>query len=156
MAGRARRPLRFKPGVKVGTPQLAELVAAVRTEEEQISLGGSAKGKGNFSFSGLKTSVVNYVRKNPDVSAADVAASFQATVVKTLVRKSLRAGQRLGIRRLVLTGGVAANTALREALGAFRAALEDDLEFIAGTMRGACRASSENARLCGARQMSFH
>ena len=39
-------------------------------------------------------------------------------MVKTLVRKSLRAGQRLGIRRLVLTGGVAANTALREALGA--------------------------------------
>src|SRR5262249_24418429 len=46
------------------------------------------------------------------------AASFQATVVKTLVRKSLRAGQRLGIRRVVLTGGVAANTAIRQALQA--------------------------------------
>ena len=46
----------------------------------------------DFSFSGLKTSVVNYVRKNPDVSAADVAASFQAAVVDVLVAKARRAG----------------------------------------------------------------
>jgi tRNA N6-adenosine threonylcarbamoyltransferase len=78
-------------------------------------------GAPDFSFSGIKTAVSLHVRKAGALSTAqvaDVAASFQATVVKTLVRKSLRAGQRLGIRRLVLTGGVAANTALREALGA--------------------------------------
>ena len=78
-------------------------------------------GVPDFSFSGIKTAVSLHVRKAGALSTAqvaDVAASFQATVVKTLVRKSLRAGQRLGIRRLVLTGGVAANTALREALGA--------------------------------------
>ncbi len=49
----------------------------------------------DFSFSGLKTSVVNYVRKNPDVSAADVAASFQAAVVDVLVTKA-RQGRSLG------------------------------------------------------------
>ncbi len=73
------------------------------------------------AFSGIKTAVSLHVRKAGSLSTAqvaDVAASFQATVVKTLVGKSLRAGQRLGIRRLVLTGGVAANTALRQALGA--------------------------------------
>jgi len=78
-------------------------------------------GAPDFSFSGIKTAVSLHVRKAGALSTAqvaDVAASFQATVVKTLVRKSLRAGQRLGIRRLVLTGGVAANTALRQALGA--------------------------------------
>jgi putative glycoprotease GCP len=78
-------------------------------------------GAPDFSFSGIKTAVSLHVRKSGALSpaeVADVAASFQATVVKTLVRKSLRAGQRLGIRRLVLTGGVAANTALRQALGA--------------------------------------
>jgi len=48
---------------------------------------------------------------------ADVAASFQATVVKMLVRKTVRAALRLGIKRIVLTGGVAANGALRAALG---------------------------------------
>jgi N6-L-threonylcarbamoyladenine synthase len=78
-------------------------------------------GAPDFSFSGIKTAVSLHVRRAGSLSAmeiADVAASFQATVVKTLVRKSLRAGQRLGIRRIVLTGGVAANTALRRALQA--------------------------------------
>ena len=68
----------------------------------------------DFSFSGLKTSVVNYVRKNPDVSAADVAASFQAAVVDVLVAKARRAAASVGARGLVLGGGVAANSLLRE------------------------------------------
>jgi N6-L-threonylcarbamoyladenine synthase len=46
---------------------------------------------------------------------ADIAASFQATVVKMLVRKTVRAALRLGVRRVVLTGGVAANGPLRSA-----------------------------------------
>jgi N6-L-threonylcarbamoyladenine synthase len=68
----------------------------------------------DFSFSGLKTSVVNYVRKHPDVSAADVAASFQAAVVDVLVAKARRAAAAVGARGLVLGGGVAANSLLRE------------------------------------------
>jgi N6-L-threonylcarbamoyladenine synthase len=47
---------------------------------------------------------------------ADVCASFQATVIKMLVRRTLRAATQLGIRQILLTGGVAANRALREAL----------------------------------------
>jgi len=70
-------------------------------------------------FSGIKTAVSLHVRRagsqSPD-QAADVAASFQATVVKMLVRQTLHAGQRVGTRRVVLTGGVAANTDLRQAL----------------------------------------
>ena len=54
---------------------------------------------------------------------ADIAASFQAAAVKMLVRKTARAAQRLGITRVVLTGGVAANTALRESLAAAAAEL---------------------------------
>ena len=53
----------------------------------------------DFSFSGLKTSVVNHVRKNPDVSAADVAASFQAAVVDVLVAKARRAAAPVGRAR---------------------------------------------------------
>ena len=68
----------------------------------------------DFSFSGLKTSVINHVRKNPDVSAADVAASFQAAVVDVLVTKARRAAQQVGARALALGGGVAANSLLRE------------------------------------------
>ncbi|MFZ4810855.1 MAG: tRNA (adenosine(37)-N6)-threonylcarbamoyltransferase complex transferase subunit TsaD [Ilumatobacteraceae bacterium] len=68
----------------------------------------------DFSFSGLKTSVINYVRKHPDVSSADVAASFQAAVVDVLVVKARRAAQAVGAKGLVLGGGVAANSLLRE------------------------------------------
>jgi len=68
----------------------------------------------DFSFSGLKTSVVNYVRKNPSVDTADVAASFQAAVVDVLVAKAAKAADQVGAKGLVLGGGVAANSLLRE------------------------------------------
>ncbi len=51
----------------------------------------------DFSFSGLKTAVVQWVRKHPDAAVADVAASFQAAVVDVLVAKLLRAAHRTGI-----------------------------------------------------------
>ncbi len=70
----------------------------------------------NFSFSGLKTSVVNYVRKNPDVAAADVAASFQDAVCDVLITKARRAAKEVGAKGLCLGGGVAANSQLREQL----------------------------------------
>lgn len=76
-------------------------------------------GAPDFSFSGIKTAVSLHVRRAGALDAAqvaDIAASFQATAVKMLVRKTVKAALRTGVRRLVLTGGVAANTALREAL----------------------------------------
>jgi N6-L-threonylcarbamoyladenine synthase len=76
-----------------------------------------------FSFSGLKTSVVNYVRKHPEVETADVAASFQEAVVDVLVAKARRAAKDVGAKALALGGGVAANSRLREA---FLAACEED------------------------------
>src|SRR5262245_322166 len=77
-------------------------------------------GARDFSFSGIKTSVSLYVKRHGPLSAsgvADVAASFQAAVVKMLVRKTVRAALHLGVKRVVLTGGVAANGPLRQALG---------------------------------------
>jgi N6-L-threonylcarbamoyladenine synthase len=70
----------------------------------------------SFSFSGLKTAVVNHVRRHPDVSTADVAASFQDAVVDVLVTKARRAAREVGARGLCLGGGVAANSALRSRL----------------------------------------
>jgi N6-L-threonylcarbamoyladenine synthase len=78
-------------------------------------------GAPDFSFSGLKTAVSLFVKRQGPLSparVADVAASFQATAVKMLVRKTVRAAVRRGARTIVLTGGVAANGALRAALGA--------------------------------------
>lgn len=70
----------------------------------------------DFSFSGLKTAVVQYVRKHPDVAVADVAASFQAAVVDVLVTKLLAAARDSGIDAIVVGGGVAANSGLRDRL----------------------------------------
>ncbi len=68
----------------------------------------------DFSFSGLKTAVVNHVRKHPDVSTADVCAGFQDAVVDVLVTKARRAAAAVGAKGLCLGGGVAANSQLRE------------------------------------------
>ena len=67
----------------------------------------------DFSFSGLKTAVVNHVRKHPDVATPDVAASFQEAVVDVLVTKARRAARDVGAKGLCLGGGVAANSSLR-------------------------------------------
>ena len=67
----------------------------------------------DFSFSGLKTSVVTYVRNNPDAAVNDTAASFQAAVVDVLVTKAMRAVDETGVKTVCLGGGVAANSLLR-------------------------------------------
>ncbi|MDZ4825431.1 MAG: tRNA (adenosine(37)-N6)-threonylcarbamoyltransferase complex transferase subunit TsaD, partial [Actinomycetota bacterium] len=67
----------------------------------------------NFSFSGLKTAVVQWVRAHPEAEVADVAASFQAAVVDTLLTKLVRAAEKYDFGTVVIGGGVAANSALR-------------------------------------------
>ena len=71
-----------------------------------------------FSFSGLKTAVVNHVRNEPDAPTADVAASFQAAVVDALVTKTRWAVEATGAVGACLGGGVAANSLLRERFAA--------------------------------------
>ncbi len=76
----------------------------------------------DFSFSGLKTAVRNHLAlfksrdkgMDPALSVRDVAASFQAAVVDTLVDKTMRAAEDTGVNKIVVAGGVAANSALRK------------------------------------------
>lgn len=70
----------------------------------------------DFSFSGLKTAVVNHVRRHPEATTEDVAASFQQAVTDVLVTKARRAAGAHGAKGLALAGGVAANSQLREAV----------------------------------------
>lgn len=76
----------------------------------------------DFSFSGLKSAVINYLHHDRQTGhvtpPSDVAASFQAAVVDVLVEKTLRAACDHGFKTIVIAGGVSANTALREALAA--------------------------------------
>ncbi|SPX84751.1 tRNA (adenosine(37)-N6)-threonylcarbamoyltransferase complex transferase subunit TsaD [Moraxella ovis] len=76
----------------------------------------------DFSFSGMKTAVHNLIKDTPNsdsdpVVRANIAASFQHAVVDTLVKKCVRALKQTGLKRLVIAGGVSANTELRESLG---------------------------------------
>jgi N6-L-threonylcarbamoyladenine synthase len=70
----------------------------------------------DFSFSGLKTAVLNYTRKAPDAKKQDIAASFQKAVIEDLVSKALDASRQEGIKRITLSGGVSANSALRNTI----------------------------------------
>lgn len=74
----------------------------------------------NFSFSGLKSAFINKVhnaqQKDEILDQADLAASFQASVVDVLTTKTLKAAKKMAVKQLVVAGGVAANQGLRETL----------------------------------------
>ena len=76
----------------------------------------------DFSFSGLKSAVLNYLNKakmmQETVNDADVAASFQQAVIDVLVDNALRAASDFGMKKLALAGGVASNKTLRAAFAA--------------------------------------
>lgn len=80
------------------------------------------EGTHNFSFSGLKTAVLREVRKleeqDTEIPVADFAASFQEAVVEVLVVKTLQAAQEFEAKEILISGGVSANKALREAFKA--------------------------------------
>jgi N6-L-threonylcarbamoyladenine synthase len=89
--------------------------AATEGDPTAIAFPRGMKDEGyDFSFSGVKTSVITYVRKHPEASVPDVAASFQEAVVDVLVTKARRAAQEVGANALCLGGGVAANSVLRQ------------------------------------------
>ena len=75
----------------------------------------------DFSFSGTKTGVLNYLnqqkQKGEEIVPADVAASFQAAVMEVIVEKAIRAAKRTGRTQLAMAGGVASNSYLRRMLG---------------------------------------
>ena len=74
----------------------------------------------DFSFSGVKSAVLNYINqaqmKGEEVNRADLAASFQKAVVEVLVGNSMRAAEKLGMKKFAIAGGVASNSALREVM----------------------------------------
>ena len=79
-------------------------------------------GTYDFSFSGLKTAVLRALKRQigprTPRQTADMAASFQASVVEVLAEKSVRAAEEFGANAILLSGGVSANTALRRAVRA--------------------------------------
>ena len=74
----------------------------------------------DFSFSGVKSAVLNYLNechmKNIEVNRADVAASFQKAIVDVIVEHTMKAAKEYNIKKVALAGGVASNSALRGAM----------------------------------------
>jgi len=103
-----------------GGPQIDKL--AREGNPDAIDFPQALKEKGNyeFSFSGLKSAVINYLhnaeQKGLAINKADVAASFQKAVVDILVSKAISAVRQAGLDTLVLAGGVAANSSLEDCL----------------------------------------
>ena len=67
----------------------------------------------DFSFSGIKTAVINLHHKNPDVNKADLCISFEKTVSEVLVQNILKAIEQTGVKTIALAGGVSANSYIR-------------------------------------------
>ena len=67
----------------------------------------------DFSFSGIKTAVINLNHKNPNINKADLCASFQKNVTDTLIENVKKAVDKTKIKRIVLAGGVSANSYIR-------------------------------------------
>ena len=76
----------------------------------------------DFSFSGMKTAVIQHLQRNPAGSVEDAAASIQQAIVDVLVEKTARAARERGVAKIALAGGVAANSGLRRAFEALCAA----------------------------------
>ena len=103
------------PGGKV----LDELARTCGREAAEIpvfprGMTGPADDPHAFSFSGLKTAVARYVESKPETVTSDIAAGFQEAVADVLTMKAVRAATRLGVSTLLIAGGVAANSRLRE------------------------------------------
>ncbi len=101
-----------------GGPEIDRLA---REGSDSIEFVAKKKHKDyNLSYSGLKTAVVNYMhtaeQRGESVNKADVCASFQRTAVDMLVDTAMIAAKKTGVKRLVLAGGVAANSLLRSRL----------------------------------------
>ncbi|MBO5067377.1 MAG: tRNA (adenosine(37)-N6)-threonylcarbamoyltransferase complex transferase subunit TsaD [Clostridia bacterium] len=77
-------------------------------------------GEFDFSYSGLKTAVINYVHnqqeKGVEINKADVASSFQHSAIDVLIEKALKAADKCGYKTIAVSGGVGANGYLRTAL----------------------------------------
>ena len=104
-----------------GGPIIDELSKAGNPKAIRFPRAVLSKSSFDFSFSGVKTAVVNYTKTHPEPPGGyskdfikDVVSSFQEAVVEVLVKKTVRAAQHQGLKRIVLSGGVAANQRLRQ------------------------------------------
>ena len=99
--------------VGLGYPGGPKVDKLAKEGEPNIVLPKTHTDNLNFSFSGIKTAVLNLHHKNPDINKADLCASFEKNVAEVLVKNSLEALKQTGLQRIALAGGVSANSYIR-------------------------------------------
>lgn len=103
-----------------GGPEIDKCAATGNEDFVKFKKVSFGEGNYDFSFSGIKTGVMNYVnnaqQKGEEFKTEDIAASFQKSVVEVLVDRLLEASDKCGIKKIALAGGVAANSRLRKEL----------------------------------------
>ena len=103
-----------------GGPKIDKLAKEGNAEAIQFPKAKLESGPYDFSFSGVKSAVLNYINKckmqGEEFDRADLAASFQKAVVDTLVEKAVKAAKEYHMDKLAIAGGVASNSALRGAM----------------------------------------
>ena len=103
-----------------GGPHIEQLAKEGNADAIELPRAWMGEDNYDFSFSGLKSAVLNYLNKakmkGEEINPADVAASFQQAVLDVLVQKTVRAAVENGVDTILLAGGVAANGTLRTQL----------------------------------------
>lgn len=114
-----------------GGPKIDKLAKEGNAEAIQFPKAKLESGPYDFSFSGVKSAVLNYINKckmqGKEFDRADLAASFQKAVVDTLVEKAVKAAKEYHMDKLAIAGGVASNSALRGAME--NACKKEDIQF---------------------------
>ena len=103
-----------------GGPKIDKLAKEGNKNAISFPRAKVAENEYDFSFSGVKSAVLNYINgcnmKGEEINCADVAASFQEAVVDVLVTRTIDAAKAHGFKNVALAGGVASNSALREGM----------------------------------------
>ncbi len=100
--------------IGLGYPGGPKVDRLAREGEPNIDLPKTHIDGLDFSFSGVKTAIINLHHKNPDLNKANLCASFEKYVTDTLLENTLKAAKQLKVKKIALAGGVSANSYIRE------------------------------------------
>ena len=102
--------------IGLGYPGGPKVDALAKTGAPNIELPKTHIDNLDFSFSGIKTAVINLNHKMPNINKADLCASFQKTITEMLLENTKKAVEKLNVQTLAIAGGVSANSYIRQEL----------------------------------------
>ena len=99
--------------IGLGYPGGPKVDKLAKEGEPNIQLPKTHFDNLDFSFSGIKTAIINLHHKTPDINKADLCASFEKVTAEELIENTLKAAKEIGVKNIALAGGVSANSYIR-------------------------------------------